>query len=404
MIMSHKINIFVLSLISVVITTLPLFAQSQSNAQGVSAGMRYDDIDRDAEDFVIASVLIADPGTFMYSVLGHACIRLQCPTYGLDYCYSYEAEDDDNKVLTFLSGNLKMGLYAIPTDEYCYPYREEGRGVYEYILNLPIETKRELWCVMDIHLAEGINLPYDYYHRGCAITIVDFVNEALGETVIVYDRSLYENGQSVKEIWNKHTKNALWVRFLCYFIGAGQEIEKPLVGDKQLIIPTDLVHAWQQAKVNGEPLLASEPTILVAGEPQVADTWFTPMVLAIMLLVLAVANMFWERPCLDWLLLILQTIIGCIMVYLIVFSNLCCTSWNWLIIPFNPLPAICWKWRQYWALPYSGILMLWCLFMAAMNILGQVLVDWSHVLLVLAWIFIIFKQKKIVGQLCCNSK
>ena len=102
MIVSHKINIFVLSFISLVITTLPLFAQSQSSAQGGS-GMRYDDVDRNAEDFVIASVLIADPGTFMYSVLGHACIRLQCPTYGLDYCFTYEAENADNKVLAFLS-------------------------------------------------------------------------------------------------------------------------------------------------------------------------------------------------------------------------------------------------------------------------------------------------------------
>lgn len=400
--MSHKINIFVLSFISLVITTLPLFAQSQSSAQGGS-GMKYDDVDRNAEDFVIASVLIADPGTFMYSVLGHACIRLQCPTYGLDYCYTYEAENADNKVLAFLSGNLMMGLYAIPTEEYCYPYREEGRGVYEYILNLPTETKRELWRVMDIHLAEGIYLPYDYYHRGCAITIVDFVKEALGKTEIVYDNSLYDSKPTARELCIINSQKALWVQFIALFL-CGNETDEPLVGDRQLIIPIDLVHAWQQAKVHDKPLLASEPRVLVVGEPQVADTWFTPMVLAILLLVLAAVNVFWVRPYFDWLLLILQTIIGCIMVYLIVFSNLCCTSWNWLIIPFNPLPAICWKWRKYWALPYASILMLWCLFMAAMTIWGQVLVDWSHVLLVLAWIFIIFKQKKIVGELCCNSK
>ena len=341
---------------------------------------------------MIASLLVADPGTVMYSVLGHACLRLQCPTFGMDYCFSYEGEGVQNRVLDFLAGKLVMGLFAIPIDEYCAQYREEGRGVYEYTLNLPIEVKRELWRVLDEHLAEGIRLPYDYFHRGCAITAKDFVKEALGELVVVYDRSLYENGQSVKEIWNKYTENSLWVRFFCYFIGAGKEIEQPLVGEKQLIIPSDLVHAWQKATVNGKPLLASEPTVLVAGEPQVVDGWFTPMVLAILLLILSIANLLWKRPYFDWLMLAAQTIIGCGMTYLICFSNLCCTDWNWLIVPFNPLPLICWHWRKYWALPYAGVLVIWCLAMAVTTIWGYVLVDWSHIVIVFAWVLIMIKQ------------
>ena len=90
--------------------------------------------------------------------------------------------------------------------------------------------------------------------------------------------------------------------------------------------------------------------ILLDGKPLVNDGWFTPMVLAIILLIMSIVNIFWSRPYFDWLILVAQTIIGCGMTYLIFFSNLCCTEWNWLIIPFNPLPAICWKWRKYWVL------------------------------------------------------
>jgi hypothetical protein len=172
----------------------------------------------------------------------------------------------------------------------------------------------------------------------------------------------------------------------------GSEADNPLVGDKQLIIPTDLGHAWQQATVSGNPLLASEPTVLVEGEPQSVDTWLTPIVLAILLLLLAIANLFWSRPCFDWLMLALQTIIGCGMTYLICFSDLCCTSWNWLLIPFNPLPAICWYWRRYWALPYAGILLVWCFVMAAIIVWGHPLVDWSHIVMVIVWIWIVSKQ------------
>lgn len=350
-----------------------------------------DNVDRTAEDFVIASLLVADPGTVLYSVLGHACIRLQCPTFGMDYCFSYESEEVKNRVLDFLAGKLKMGLFAIPVEEYCATYRKEGRGVYEYTLNLPIEVKRELWRVLDEHVAEGIRLPYDYYHRGCATTAMEFVKEALGETKIVYDKSLYENSPTARELCIKHSQRALWVQFFSLLV-VGDEADEPLVGEKQLIIPIDLVCAWQKAMVNDKPLLASKPNILVEGEPKVADGWFTPMVLSILLLVLAIANLFWGKPYFDWLMLAAQTVVGCFMTYLICFSDLCCTEWNWLIIPFNSLPLIFWHWRKHWALPYAGMLAIWCFAMAAMTIWGHVLVDWSHMLMVVAWMVIILKQ------------
>lgn len=358
----------------------------------------HDNVDRTAEDFVIASLVVADPGTYMFSVLGHACIRLQCPAFDMDYCFSYESEGIKNKEFDFLAGNLKMGLFAVPFEDYCVFYREEGRGVYEYKLNLPIEKKRELWRVLDEHVAEGIYHPYDYYHSGCALMAKKFVKEALGDDKIVYDKSLYENTYSAIEIWNKYTKNALWVRFLSYFINGGNEVEKLLAGEEKLFIPIDLVRAWQKATVNGVSLLESEPMVLVKGEPKIADVWFTPMVLAVLLLVLSVANLFWKWSYFDCLMLLLQTMVGCFITYLVCFSDLCCTDWNWLIIPFNPLPLIFWRWRKYWALPYVGVMVIWCVIMAAIVIWGHVLVCWSHILLVVAWMLIILKQSNILQR------
>ena len=389
--MKKRLNIFLLSLLLLVAGPFSVSAQIV-DAEGQYVDTVFNDhVDRTAEDFVIASLLVADPGTVMYSVLGHACLRLQCPAFGMDYCFSYESEGVQNRVLDFLAGKLMMGLFAMPFEEYCDIYREDGRGVYEYTLNLPIEVKRELWRVLDEHLAEGTRLPYDYYHRGCATTALEFVKEALGETVIVYDRSLYEQPHTAREMYFEYTKPSMWMRFISVFI-AGNETDIVHTSDRQLIVPMSLVRAWQQAKVNGEPLLASEANILVEGEPKVADGWFTPMVLAILLLILAIANLFWKRQYFDWLMLAGQTIVGCFMTYLICFSDLCCTDWNWLIIPFNPLPAIFWYWRKYWALPYAGILAVWCIAMSAVTLWGHVLVDWSHIIMVVAWIIIVIKQ------------
>ena len=392
--MQQKYKILLTLLLSLLIGTPSISAQIVDEQGQYVDTTFHDNVDRTAEDFVIASLVVADPGTVLYSVLGHACIRLQCPAFGLDYCYSYESEDVRQRVFSFLAGKLMMGLFAIPVEDYCSLYREEGRGVYEYKLNLPIEVKRELWRVLDEHLAEGIRLPYDYYHKGCAVTAKDFVKEALGKTPIVYDKSLYEESINARKIWVDATPNALWVRFIALFI-AGGETNIPLVGENKLIVPIDLARAWQKATVNGVPLLASEPTVLVEVESKIADGWFTPMVLAVLLLVLSVANLFWNRPYFDWLMLLAQTMVGCFMTYLICFSDLCCTEWNWLFIPFNLLPAICWKWRKYWALPYVGVMMIWCVAMSATTIWGYLQVDWSHIVMVVAWMLIILKQSNI---------
>lgn len=396
--MKQQIYILLFSLLSLMIGTQ--FASAQTvDAEGEYVDTTFNDnIDRTAEDFVIASLVIADPGTVLYSVLGHACIRLQSPTFDMDYCFSYESENVSRKVLAFLAGKLMMGLFAVPTEKYCAQYEKEGRGVYEYTLNLPIEVKRELWRVLDNQLTKGICMPYDYLHRGCAITAKNFVEEALGEIDIVYDRSLYDNPRSAKDICKKQMENALWTRFFCYSIASGKDAEEALCGEKQLIVPMDLAQAWQQATINGKPLITKEPNVLVEGKPQTANGWFTPIVLALFLLILSIANLFWNRPYFDWLMLIAQTLVGCGLIYLYCFSNLCCTDWNWLIIIFNPLPAILWMWRKYWALPYAGILILWSIAMAIITIWGHIIVSWSHIVLGVVFALIVFKQSNFLQR------
>jgi hypothetical protein len=91
-------------------------------------------------------------------------------------------------------------------------------------------------------------------------------------------------------------------------------------------------------------------------------------------------------------MLAIQTAIGLLMTYLIVFSDLCCTSWNWLLIPFNIFPALAWYWRRYWAMPYAILLAVWTIAMSANVLWGHPAMDWSHITLVAAYMLIYWKQ------------
>ena len=380
-----------------------------ANVLPLSANEQYvdpmfgDTIDRNAEDFVTVSLMIADPGSVFFTVLGHAALRMQCPAFGKDFCFSYESEDMTNRVLDFLMGKLQMGLFAIPTEEYCAYYAKSDRGVREYKLNLSPIAKQNLWYLLDQEEARGTNLEFDYYKRGCAITCVRFVKKALGNKLISYPSYLTEYSPTARELGKKYTEGARWTLFYWGFI-AGEDVSQPLHGDAQLLMPEDLVKAWQQATVDGKLLINEEPNILVEGHPQRADGWFTPAIAMALLLILAVANLFWKKAYGDWLMLAMQTILGVVLIYLMYFSNLCCTSWNWLLIPFNPLPSIFWYWRKYWSLAYVGIMAVWCVAMTAIAIWGHVLVDWSHMLLVLVWMVVVIKQSPTLYALFTDNK
>ena len=282
-----------------------------------------------------------------------------------------------------------MGMYAFPTEMFLDIYRESGRGVKEYTINLSPKQKQNLWRVMDNHVAEGANIPYDYFHRGCAKVIVQVIHEAIGKNAIRYAPwSDTFKRQTQRERVRDFITNAPWEEFFMYFL-IGSEADKYYSCEQKLIIPTDLVEVWQKATFDsGKQVLDSEPRVLLEATQHNEGTWCTPLLVSLLLLLLAFVP--WKGV--DYILLAFYTLIGAVMTYLILFSGLPCTRWNWLLIPFNILPALAWYWRRYWALPYAGIILVWGLVMIGEFFWGHVIVDWSHITLALSFGVVLFKQ------------
>ena len=367
-----------------------VWAQEMSVAERNAAHGFNDTIDRMAEDFVTVSLVVCDPDEVLYSTLGHAALHLECPIFDLDYIFSYESENVRDKIWTFMKGGLKMGMFAMTPDEFLESYRESGRGVREYKINLSPEQKQELWRVMDNHVAEGANLPYDYFQRGCAKSVVQVIHEAIGPSGIHYApwSDKYKK-QTQRELVRNYITDAPWEEFMLYFL-IGIEGDKSYLCEKKLIVPTDLVEVWQQATFdNGKRVLDSEPRVLLKATKHNQGTWCTPLMISILLLLLA----FLPWKAIDYSLLVLYTLIGAVMTYLIVFSDLPCTNWNWLIIPFNILPTIFWYWRKYWALPYAGLIVIWCI---AMLCAPHRMVEWAHILLALSFAVVLIKQSPLL--------
>lgn len=336
------------------------------------------------ENFVIASLLISEPGGALYSRLGHAALHMQCPEHNLDYVFTYESQDILEKPLAFLSGKLKMGLAAVPPEIYLKGYEEQGRGVKEYTLNIPIEDKRNLWRILDNHMMEGMELEFDYIRRGCAHSTLAFLKEGIGGLQFGQWPAYFE-GASRREITYEHLKEYKWTTFLMHFICNGIIDHTDCSNEQKAIIPADLPFILSQATINGVPMMNSEPQEILPNTWQPKKIWFTPMLAALLLLVLTIVCALLKIKAWDYVLLGIQTILGIAAVWLLFFSSLCCTEWSWLIIPFNPLPLIFWKWRRKWALPYAIVLLVWSAFML---LWPHLLTDGAYVLITISFVIL----------------
>ena len=378
-----------------------LSAQDMSVTERNAAQGFNDTIDRLAEDFVEVGLIVAEPGEILYSAFGHAMLHLRCPSFNLDYVFSYESEPIKDNWGRFLRGDLKMGMFAIPIDTMLEPYLKEGRGVVEYPLHLSPTQEQDLWRIMDDLAAIGADQPYDYFNHGCAISVVHVVRKAIGQQKIQYGSWPDKFDGTMRELGYECVTQSghIWNRFALMTL-AGSDIDNPRIAkEKKLIIPTDLANVWQHATLNGKPLLGSESRVLVPSTIVVRRPWLTPLLVACLLLLLSFFSfaILWGRrkswhvagEVIDYLLLAIITFIGVVVMYTVLFSSLPCTDWNWLIIPFNILPAIGWYWRKYWALPYAGMIAVWCM---AMLCAPHRLVDWSHIILALAFAVVLIKQ------------
>lgn len=329
------------------------------------------------EDFVKASVVVAGPGESLYSCAGHAFFRMQCPSENMDFCFSYESEEISHKVLSFLAGHLKMGMAVVPTAEYIAQFRKEGRGVTEYQLTLPVSVKQELWRVLDSHVDRGMDLPYDYLERGCAISVLHVLEEALGRERLETPEwsPLFE--KSRREILASQLDHAPWSRVMIHVLTNGSaNMDVPY--KEKAVTPAILVELLQKSRLKGLPVLSSVPRVIEKERRHLSGGWFTPMFLSVTLFLLTLLSVIRGRGIMLRILVAIQLLLGLLNVYLVFFSSLCATEWSWLLVPFNPLPAMFWKWRSKWELPYAAVILLWC---AVMLLSPEKLTDPALVLL-----------------------
>lgn len=320
-------------------------------------------VDRNDPNFVHASILYCGPGKSLYACVGHIAIRLQCPHYELDEVFSYEGEPMKDQWLRFFLGKLNMGMFATPFKDFLKEYAEEGRGVTEYKLNLSPQAEVRLWKLMDERVAEGPYLPYDYVRRGCAQSTVRLLLKAIDPEPIKMEVLPKKFHQTRRDILHDHLAEYPWNSLFISMI-SGPEADYMASTVDSVIMPRDFLEYLGLMRIKGEKVLAAEPvelqsqTLLTGGQSPFG--WGqSPMGIACLLFVLSIIGCFVGKKWISAALLVLYGLLAVFETYISILSNLPAAAWNVLLIAFNPLPLIFWKWRKYWGLPYAAVLIGW---------------------------------------------
>ena len=252
------------------------------------------DVDRTDPNFVTASLLIFGPGNELYACAGHVAFRLECPTFKLDYVFSYEGESAADQVFKFFSGRLKMGMFAVPTQDFLKQYIETGRGCKQYVLELSPSAKVRLWKLFDDLVAKGADLPYDYIKRGCAQSTLATLLTAIRPERIESGVWPEKFQHSRRELLHSYIADSPWTCLLLHTISGPAADFAPSMVDK-IITPDDLLEYLSRIRVEGRSILTSEPVELLPQTLNREKCLVSPMLVAIFIVVLAVLGLFWHK-------------------------------------------------------------------------------------------------------------
>lgn len=311
----------------------------------------------DSSNFVTASMIVVSPGEAIYSQLGHAALRMECPRYRLDFCFSFEEEAGMKGILKFFLGKTDAHMVAVPTEQFLDVFKKEGRQVKQYTLNLTLHEKQELWRLLDNDYVDESMRDFNFLQNNCSsVSLLSIENAIVDETIDFNgwpEQFKMINGAGVRYL----SRFSPWLEFWnMTFIGTEGDTYWE---HEQQVAPELLPSVLKKASVlstegKRRPLVTDEKELL----PLVNEYKASPITpywvfgaLLLTTIILTLAQLKWKLitlpRLLDALLMTFVTVAGLILIYTSYVSGLFGKHWNWYLVPFNPLPFIIWLlWRK----------------------------------------------------------
>lgn len=295
------------------------------------------------------SVLTCSPGDEIYSIFGHTAIRVYNPNTKVDAVVNYGLFDfnQESFVYRFVKGETDYMCGVENFGSFLYSYAWRGSGVKATVLDLTDAEKERIIRVLTNDLKpQNREYRYNFAFNNCATKIRDIVNFAYSGKC----ESLLPSEYTFRQIIGKYAENYPWFMFSFDVCIGGKDYNTLMTPEEVQFLPEHLDVALNNSLINrdGEETRPNtrQEVILTPAEKTIESTFFTPIVVACILLALSIINLALGNKCriasniYSGTLLFTFTLVGLLITFLIFFSEHPFTTWNMNILIFNPLLVI----------------------------------------------------------------
>ena len=245
-------------------------------------------------NFIRAYLLVISEGKAFYSVYGHAAIRMVCKEKGLDYCFTFEMDMNKSSYLDVFTRMAKAGFAPVPTSQFLDSYKQEGRGVKAFQLNLQPKEKQNLWKVLDEEAMNGSVWTFDYTSVNCMSMVTYAINKAIAPAEVKL-KTLPQVTQGDMGEWMDYvSRRSPWVRLIMHSVlwnvkDGEAKSEDLLTPEMMEAVMPQAVIADASGKVRS--LSIGKTSTLLPQVYQDNPCWFRPrmaLVLTVLVIVMAI--------------------------------------------------------------------------------------------------------------------
>lgn len=284
----------------------------------------------------------------VFTVYGHAALRVHDPNLKIDYVFNYGIFDFSRPhfIYRFAKGETDYMLGVANYADYIIEYQMRGSTVTEQQLNLTQAERQKVWEALVINYRpENRTYRYNFFFDNCATRPAALIERAVGQIDYRYP---YE-ATSFRALINHCTRAHDWLTFGCD-LALGSPTDRLATPHEMLFLPDYLREAFSKAEIvdsegQRRPLV-SETMVIEAGEPDEPERgiWdlLSPMRLGWLLFAMTCIITTWGNyqkrayKGFDILLFSLAGLAGCVLFFLSFLSVHPCTWPNYSLLWLHP--------------------------------------------------------------------
>lgn len=291
------------------------------------------------------SLLTCSPGDLIYELFGHTAIRIQDDSHKLDFVVNYGLFDFDQPhfVYRFVRGKTDYTVGVSYTRSFIQSYAERGSSITESTLNLTLAEKQDLLNRLNENLQpENRIYRYNFIYNNCATKVRDIFDMSIKRKL---SYPTHVDSYSFREAIMLYTETAPWSQ-LGFDLCLGARADRTATQREMLFLPEVLGETYASAMLTDsigiQPLCLQTSQIIPATQEK-GTAWFSPTLCAYLLLLMVLYASFFLNKHKIWLkrmdvvLFTINGIGGCVILFLILYSQHPFTGQNYNILWMNPL-------------------------------------------------------------------